>query len=75
MPVMYRCSNCGKLLYYYITGFNDDSTGMRSINDIVNLYMGVCPYCRKPLPKNKLNGIDIRAVEQIIEKSKDAKKM
>lgn len=77
MPVMYRCSNCGKLLYYYITGLNDDSTGMRSVNDIANLYIGMCPHCGKPLSKGKLyiNSIDIKAVEQIVEKRKNAKKI
>ncbi len=77
MPVMYRCSNCKKLLYYYITGINDDATGMRSINDVITLYMGICPYCGKPLSKDKLyiNSMDIKAVEQIVEKRKGIRKV
>lgn len=75
---MYRCSNCGKLLYYYMTGYNDDSTGMRSVNDIAALYIGVCPYCGKPLLKNKLlvnNNIKIKIVEQIVEKKRELRKL
>uniref|UniRef100_A0A7C5TJZ6 Uncharacterized protein n=1 Tax=Ignisphaera aggregans TaxID=334771 RepID=A0A7C5TJZ6_9CREN len=80
MPIMYRCSNCGKLLYYYITGFNDDSTGMRSVNDIINLYMGICPYCGKSLSisKDRLytgKMLDIKVVEQVIERKRDLKKL
>jgi len=50
---------------------------MRSVNDIVNLYIGMCPHCGKPLLKDKLyiNSIDIKAVEQIVEKRKNVKKI
>lgn len=69
MPVMYKCSNCGKLLYYYPTKNNGDLIGVNSVNDVINFYMGVCPHCGKPL-KSKLHisSMDVRATKQDIER-------
>lgn len=58
MPVVYRCSRCGCILYVFVF-VGQDSYGVPTPTEVIERYGGVCPRCGKELHKPKLHDIVI----------------
>jgi len=48
MPVRYRCSHCGNVIYEF-KGVGQSYTGLISPREFVKLVGYHCPYCKAPL--------------------------
>jgi len=53
MPIVYRCSKCGKVLYVF-EFVGQDYFGIPSPSELHAKLGGLCPYCGKPL-SNKVD--------------------
>jgi len=58
VPVVYRCSNCGFVLYVF-TRVGETTRGISSPGSVIALYGGVCPRCGKPLRLPTLRDIKV----------------
>ena len=48
MPIVYRCSKCGKIIYvFWKVGQN--YYGVPTPSELASMCGGICPYCGKPL--------------------------
>ncbi len=60
MPVIYRCSNCGKPIYVFLRA-GQDYYGIPTPSELAARVGGVCPYCGKPIKTTvDLNSIVIK---------------
>ena len=60
MPVVYRCSRCGKIIYvFWKVGQN--YYGAPTPQELSEMLGGICPYCGKPLNTelNPLRDIEV----------------
>ncbi len=76
MPVVYRCSRCGYILYVFVR-VGQNSYGVPTPSELANQYGGVCPRCGKPLntkPSYKDIVIEPDGVKKLLEVLKEARK-
>ncbi len=76
MPVVYRCSRCGYILFVFVR-VGQNSYGVPTPSELANQYGGVCPMCGKQLnTKPTLRDIKIReqGVKELINVLREAKK-
>ena len=59
MPVVYRCSACGFILYIFVRK-GQDTRGIPTPSSIIYMYGGRCPRCGKPLRPPSHRDIEIR---------------
>ncbi len=53
MPVVYRCSKCGYVLYTF-SRVGQDYYGIPSPSELLAKLGGVCPSCGKPLSRKPI---------------------
>ena len=58
MPVIFRCSKCGKILYVF-NRVGQDYYGIPTPSEVISLYGGVCPQCGSKLKIPTVNDIKI----------------
>ena len=58
MPVIFRCSKCGKILYVF-NRVGQDYFGIPTPSEVISLYGGVCPQCGSRLKIPSVNDIKI----------------
>ncbi len=58
MPVIYRCSKCGSILYSF-EKVGQDFYGLPTPSELFIKLNGKCPKCHKDLNKPSLNHIKI----------------
>lgn len=58
MPVMYKCSSCGKILFIF-RSVGQDSFGVPTPDELFNKVGSRCPECGKSLSKPRLNNIKV----------------
>ncbi len=58
MPVIFRCSKCGKILYAF-NRVGQDYYGIPTPSEVISLYGGVCPHCGSRLKIPTVNDIKI----------------
>lgn len=60
MPVVFVCSNCGRILYVFKRA-GQDYYGIPTPSELASRIGGVCPYCGKPISlKVSLRNVFIR---------------
>lgn len=60
MTIIYRCKNCGTVLYSYKYGEvkgKDIYYGVFPPNVVIDMYKGVCPKCGRKLEKPSVNDV------------------
>jgi len=60
MAVIYRCKNCGTILYTYRYGNVDKKDlfyGVLPPGTVIDMYKGVCPKCGRRLEKPSVNDV------------------
>jgi len=75
MPVVYRCSRCGFILYVFAR-VGQTTSGLRTPSEIIYMYGGQCPRCGKPLKKPRLNNVVVdvdveERIERLIEEAEE----
>ncbi len=58
MPVIFRCSRCGKILYVF-NRVGQDYYGIPTPSEVISLYGGVCPQCGSKLRIPTVNDVKI----------------
>lgn len=58
MPVIFRCSKCGKILYVF-NRVGQDYYGIPTPSEVISLYGGVCPHCGSRLKIPTVNNVKI----------------
>lgn len=59
MPVKYRCRHCGYVLWEF-KHVGQDCYGLPTPTEVMNVYGGICPNCKRELRSPGLNDIKIR---------------
>jgi len=67
VPVVYRCSSCGFILYVHWR-VGQSSYGVPTPSEIVSMYGGVCPRCGHRLnTKPSIDDVDVVARRELVE--------
>jgi len=60
MPVRYLCRHCGAILWEF-KHVGQDYYGLPTPTEVINVYGGICPNCKRELRRPSLNDIRINA--------------
>lgn len=66
MPVVYRCRNCGYVLYVF-WHVGQDSYGVPTPSEISSRYGGICPRCGHRLGKPSIDDVYVVAGRELVE--------
>jgi len=66
VPVVYRCKNCGYILYVFWR-VGQDSYGVPTPSELISIYGGVCPRCGHRLEKPGLDDVEVVAGRELVE--------
>ena len=65
VPVVYRCRQCGYILYvFWRVGQN--SYGVLTPSEVISMYGGVCPRCGHPLRRPGLQDLSVTADRDLV---------
>lgn len=60
MPVRYMCSHCKAILWEF-KHVGQDYYGLPTPTEVINVYGGICPNCKRELKRPSLQDIKIKA--------------